>query len=304
VGGAVSLSDVIVMDTDMDARNRPASGLAAAAVAVLSTALPDDKVRRTRGMAEAWRSGELVGIGSAAPPSRPARPATPELRAPRDMPRRGKGGTPAGRIALLHALAHIELNAIDLACDIIARFTEDDLPRAFYDDWVTVADDEAKHFGLLGERLAAHDASYGDLPAHDGLWQAAEETAGDILARLAVVPLLLEARGLDVTPAIIANLGRAGDEASAAALETIYREEIGHVASGRKWFEHVCRARGLAPVATYHSLVRKHYRGRLKPPFNTEARNLAGFGSQYYEPLAPPPTSSPADRAPSPGRAE
>ncbi len=262
--------------------------LAGAAAEVLSTSHPPDKARRAHGMAEAWRSGALTEIGNATPPARPARPPRPELRAPRDMPRRGKGGTPAGRIALLHAIAHIEFNAIDLACDIIARFGAADLPRRFYDDWVLIADEEAKHFELLCARLIAHDASYGDLVAHDGLWKAAEQTAGDLLARLAVVPLILEARGLDVTPAMIANLRSAGDAESAEVLETIYRDEIGHVEIGMRWFEHICRCRGLAPVTTYHDLVRKHFRGPLKPPFNAEARRRAGFGPEYYEPLVAP----------------
>ncbi len=272
----------------MGARPENAAGLAGAAVAVLTAADPRDKARLTHAMARAWRSGEIDGIGTGSPPPRPARPARPELRAPRDMPRRGKAGSRAGRIALLHALAHIELNAIDLACDIIARFAGDDLPRAFHDDWVTVADEEAKHFEMLSGRLADFNASYGDLPAHDGLWQAAEGTAADILARLAVVPLILEARGLDVTPGMIANLRRAGDGESAEVLDIIYRDEIGHVEVGVRWFEHVCRCRGLAPVTTYHDLVRRHFRGRLKPPFNAEARRRAGFGPEYYEPLVAP----------------
>jgi uncharacterized ferritin-like protein (DUF455 family) len=260
--------------------------LAEAAVSVLNAPWPADKTRLTHAMAAAWRGGEIADIGVAAPPSRPARPAAPELRPPRDMPRRRKAGSRAGRIALLHALAHIELNAIDLACDIIARFGAENLPRDFHDDWVTVADEEARHFGLLSDRLAAYDAHYGDLPAHDGLWRAAEETAGDILARLAVVPLVLEARGLDVTPTITENLRRAGDTASAAALDIIYRDEIGHVEIGRRWFERLCGERGLAPVATYHRLVRAHFSGTLKPPFNEAARRLAGFDRRYYEPLA------------------
>ncbi len=173
-----------------------ADSLARAAVAALSEARPSDKARLAHAMAAAWRSGE---IGDADPPGRPARPPRPRLRAPRDMPRRGKAGSRTGRIALLHALAHIELNAVDLACDIIARFTGAGLPRRLHDDWITVADEEARHFELLCGRLAAHDAAYGDLPAHDGLWQAAEETGGDILARLAVVPLVLEARGARAT---------------------------------------------------------------------------------------------------------
>ena len=255
------------------------------AAGVLSTPDPIKKVRCAHRMADAWRSGNLIEIGSVDLPMRPARPQRPELLSPRDMPRRGKGGTRAGRIALLHALAHIELNAIDLACDIIARFADADLPRGFRDDWVAVADEEARHFELLCERLIAHEVRYGDLAAHDGLWQAAEQTAGNLLARLAVVPLILEARGLDVTPAMIANLRNAGDAESADVLEIIYRDEIGHVEIGIRWFEHVCRARGLAPVSTYHDLVRQHFRGRIKPPFNAEARRRAGFGPEFYEPL-------------------
>jgi len=233
-------------------------------------------------MAEAWRSGAIAEIGAARPPDRPARPARPELRPPRDMPKRGRGFGPQARIALLHALAHIELNAIDLACDIVARFAEPRPPRAFFDDWVRVADEEAVHFGLLSGRLAAFGAAYGDLPAHDGLWQAAGETAHNLLARLAVVPLVLEARGLDVTPAMIANLARAGDAESAAVLERIYEDEITHVAAGKRWFDHVCRERGLDPAPAWRELVRRHFRGALKPPFNAAARTRAGLDGAFY----------------------
>jgi uncharacterized ferritin-like protein (DUF455 family) len=166
-------------------------------------------------------------------------------------------------VALLHALAHIELNAIDLAWDLVARFAGNDLPRRFFDDWVAVADEEATHHGLLAARLAELGAAYGDLPAHDGLWEAAADTAHDLLARLAVVPLVLEARGLDVTPEMIRRLERAGDGASAAILRIIYRDEIKHVAAGRH-----------------------HFKGSLKPPFNNAARDEAGFGPSYYAPLA------------------
>ena len=260
--------------------------VAEAALGVLAAADPAAKAARAGALAAAWRDGAIAGIGSAEPPDRPARPARPVLRPPRDMKRRGKARSAAGRIALLHALAHIELNAIDLACDLLARFAGDGLPRAFFDDWITVADEEARHFTLLSDRLAALGASYGDLPAHDGLWQAAAETAHDLLARLAVVPMVLEARGLDVTPPMIENLRRAGDTASVAILEIIYRDEIGHVAAGRRWFEHVCAARGLDPVPTYHRLVRRHFRGALKPPFNDDARGRAGMDAAYYAPLA------------------
>jgi len=201
------------------------------------------------------------------------------------MRRRGRGFGEAARIALLHALAHIELNAVDLACDITARFAEDDLPRLFFDDWVKVAHEEATHFGLLTARLADFGAAYGDLPAHDGLWQAAEETAPDLLARLAVVPLVLEARGLDVTPTMIENLTRAGDGTSAAILERIYEDEIGHVAIGKRWFDHVCGERGLDPAPTWRALVRTYFKGVLKPPFNDEARARAGLSAAFYAPL-------------------
>ncbi len=260
--------------------------LASAAIAALETADPAAKIAAARAMAQAWQDGEIAAIGAAAPPDRPARPARPELRPPRDMPKRGRARTPGGRIALLHALAHIELNAVDLACDMVARFTDAGLPREFFDDWVTVAAEEALHFTLLADRLATFGAAYGDLPAHDGLWQAAAETAHDVLARLAVVPLVLEARGLDVTPQMIVNLRRAGDDDSAAMLERIYADEIGHVAAGKRWFDYVCAARGLDPTATYHDLVRRHFRGALKPPFNAAARERAGLEAAFYQPLA------------------
>ena len=202
------------------------------------------------------------------------------------MPKRRNFGSPAGRVALLHALAHIELNAIDLAWDIIARFAEPGLPRDFAEDWVGVAAEEAEHFALLAARLAALGAAYGDLPAHDGLWEAAAATAHDLLARLAVVPLVLEARGLDVTPEMIRRLERAGDDDSAAILDRIYREEIGHVAVGVRWFEWLCRERRVDAEAAFHECVRRHFTGTLKPPFNRAARDDAGFPTRYYELLA------------------
>jgi uncharacterized ferritin-like protein (DUF455 family) len=268
------------------AHDTPSTTLAEAAVAVLQTADPELKARRTRETADAWRRGEIAAVGTGVPPARPARPERPPLMAPRQVPRRRISAGPRGRIALLHAIAHIELNAIDLAWDLIARFAGPDLPRSFADDWVKVADEEAKHFGLLSGRLQDLGARYGDLPAHDGLWQAAEATAHDLLARLAVVPLVLEARGLDVTPAMIAKLETAGDGASAAILETIYRDEIGHVAIGRQWFEWLCGTRGLAPGPAWQDQVRRHFRGALKPPFNEAARAAAGFPAATYRPPA------------------
>ena len=202
------------------------------------------------------------------------------------MPKRRGGGSHAGHIALLHAIAHIELNAIDLAWDIIARFADTDLPRSFFDDWAAVAGEEAEHHALLAARLAAFGASYGDLPAHDGLWEAAAATADDLLARLAVVPLVLEARGLDVTPEMAARLERIGDVQTAAILQRIYRDEIGHVAVGLRWFEHLCRTCRLDPETVFHERVRRYFKGHLRPPFNHEARTAAGFPTRYSEPLA------------------
>jgi uncharacterized ferritin-like protein (DUF455 family) len=227
-----------------------------------------------------------MAVGAATPPERPARPAHPILLPPREMKRRRNIGALAGRIALIHALAHIELNAIDLGWDIIARFSGEHLPRAFFDDWVGVAAEEAEHFALLEARLAALGGDYGALPAHDGLWEAASATSGDLLARLAVVPLVLEARGLDVTPAMIARLETAGDRESAAILRRLYDDEIGHVTAGARWFKHLCDMRGVDPAIVFQDLVRRHFSGALKPPFNCDARDRAGFPAAYYAPLA------------------
>jgi len=260
--------------------------LAAAAVGVLTTANAAAKAAAGRAAAKAWREAALVEVGRATPPDRPARPPRPELKQPRDVPRRSIGAAPKGRIALLHALAHIELNAVDLAWDLIARFSGEALPRAFFDDWVAVADDEARHFTLLTGRLAALSAAYGDLPAHDGLWQAASDTRHDLLARLAVVPLVLEARGLDVTPAMIAKLEAAGDGESAGLLRVIYRDEIGHVAAGKRWFDWACERAGREPADTWRALVGRHFKGAVKPPFNETARRQAGLTPETYLPLA------------------
>ena len=260
--------------------------LSDAAVAVLGTAQPAAKVVLTQRAAAAWALGEITELGSGIPPDRPERPARPALVPPREVPRRRIGPDPAGRIALLHAVAHIELNAIDLAWDLIARFgpaaRAAGMPREFFDDWCRVAADEARHFALLGARLADLGAAYGDLPAHDGLWEAAQTTADDLLARLAVVPLVLEARGLDVTPGMIDKLRRAGDEASAEILEVIYREEITHVAAGERWFARLCRRQGRAPGVAWEALVGQHFKGVLKPPFNDEARRAAGMSPDVY----------------------
>lgn len=258
--------------------------LSDAAISVLETASAVEKAVRSRQMAKAWRDGEMTEIGSETPPTRPARPKHPELRPPRDMPRRKAQGE-KGRIALIHAIAHIELNAIDLAWDMIARFTADGLPHEFYDDWVSVADDEARHFQMLNDRLDELGGTYGDLPAHDGLWEAADETKDDLLPRLAIVPMVLEARGLDATPGTSARLRKAGDDKSADIMDQIGAEEVRHVAIGVAWFEHLCKARDLDPIETFRRLVSERFKGRLKPPFADDARALAGMNPAYYTPI-------------------
>lgn len=263
-------------------------GLAPAAERVLRTADPWEKCALSRKTAAAWQALRAAGtspeIGTASPPDMPGRPVHPELLPPREMPRR-RPSTAPGRLALLHAIAHIELNAVDLHWDIIARFPTADLPMGFFDDWVSAADDESRHFGLLSDRLTALGSGYGALPAHAGMWRAAEQTANDLHARLAIVPMVLEARGLDVTPGMIALFEKVGDKDSVEALNTIYREEVGHVAFGSKWFHYLCGARGLDPKPVFHDLVRTYFDGSLRPPFNDEKRAEAGIPLDFYWPL-------------------
>jgi uncharacterized ferritin-like protein (DUF455 family) len=261
--------------------------IGSAACDVLLTAEAAAKARLSLEVAARWRAGDLALGFPMAPPDRPARPDRPELAAPNKMPKRRRAGSLAGRIALLHALAHIELNAIDLAWDLLVRFGEGQ-PTDFIDDWVRVAAEEASHFLLLAERLASLGAAYGDLPAHDGLWESAQATAGDLLARLAVAPLVLEARGLDVSPQTAERLRRAGDPDSAAVVDRIYADEIGHVAIGLKWFKRCSENRPESVETMFQEYVRRHFRGELKPPFNESARNSAGLTPNFYLPLANP----------------
>lgn len=256
-----------------------------AARAVLLTPDPQDKRRAARVLARAWRQGRLAHRCDAAMPDRPAWPAAPELLPPNQMPRRRKGGSERGRIAMLHALAHIEFVAIDLAVDLIGRFG-DQFPRGFVDEWIAVVADEAMHFALLDRRLRALGSHYGAMPAHAGLWEAAEATADDALARLAIVPMVLEARGLDVTPATIDRFRAQGDEPSARILERIYVDEIRHVSAGTIWFNWMCDERGFAPAATWQNLVKSRFRGSVKPPFNDSARRDAGLTQEYYAVIA------------------
>ena len=266
--------------------------LNSAAVAVLATADAAEKSAAARALHRNWRNGALLLNGApTSVPDRPARPARPVLAAPSDMPKRRYSG-PKGRIAALHAVAHIELNAIDLAVDMVARFSvsnvwpEMDMRAEFTTDWLQVAEDEARHFDMLSARLRELGAGYGDLPAHDGLWDAARKTAYDVSARLAIAPLVLEARGLDVTPQMIEKFERAGDNESASALRTIYHDEIKHVAAGAKWFSRYCAMKNRDPAAHFHDMVGRHFTGGLKPPFNDEARRKAGLLPVFYHPLA------------------
>lgn len=262
--------------------------LADAARAIVAAPDPDVKRALSLATAKAWFAGRLsVALKTSAVPlpDRPGRPARPVLLPPSEMPRRAAGGT-TGKIALLHSLAHIELNAVDLTWDLIGRFAgHEPMPRSYFDDFVRVGVEEAKHFGLLSVRLRDLGAGYGDLPAHDGLWQAAEETSNDFLARLAIIPLVLEARGLDVTPAMAEKLTASGDHATADILRVIYRDEKRHVSIGARWFRFLCDRRRIAPEPTFHALVRRHFRGALKPPFNDRARSEAGLTPGFYKPL-------------------
>ena len=252
------------------------TSLFAAAARCLEASEPDDKLEASARAAADWRAGVLDWRGACDPPAPdvPAKPALPRLVPPSAVPRR-RLGTPAGRIAFVHALAHIELNAIGLAWDCVCRFRG--LPRAFYDDWVAVADDEARHFSTLRARLRDLGGEYGDLDAHDGLWEMAAKTAGDLAARLAMVPRVLEARALDVTPGMIERLRAAGDEPTAAILAVILEEEVAHVAAGSRWFRWECRRRGQDPDTEFQALVARYWRGPIRAPVNVAYRRRAGF---------------------------
>ena len=217
------------------------------------------------------------------PPGLPGRPIRPELVEPRKLGRRSMQSR-EGRAVLLHALAHIEFNAINLALDAIWRFGS--MPQAFYIDWLRVASEEAHHFSLLCARLAEFGHAYGDFPAHDGLWDMCERTRGDVLARMALVPRTLEARGLDASPPIRARLQQAGDLASAAILDVILRDEIGHVLIGNRWFRYLCDQAGADVHQTYLRLSDEYRAPKLRGPFNFEARRDAGFEEEELAALA------------------
>ncbi|MBS0225058.1 MAG: ferritin-like domain-containing protein [Proteobacteria bacterium] len=259
--------------------------LHAAAKAVLDCGDVVGKPNAARALAAAFRAGELAADEASPPPqaiAMPGRPATPMLVHPRDLPRRGFGST-EGRAAFIHAVAHIEFNAIDLACDAVYRFRG--LPADYYADWVKVADDEARHFTMMRERLLAFGHDYGDFDAHNGLWEMAEKTTRDGLARMALVPRVLEARGLDVTPGMIVKLRALGDDETADILEVILREEVAHVAAGSRWYRWHCERAGIEPRTRFRELLKEYASGVLHKPFNIEARMAAGFSEAELEEL-------------------
>jgi uncharacterized ferritin-like protein (DUF455 family) len=265
-----------------------------AAIRVLTASDPAAKTIAAHQMFERWQLGELAlpvletGTAPLPIPDFPGRPDRPELVNPRDLKRRRLGSV-EGRISLLHAIAHIEFNAINLAADMVARYAmdiriQDDNRLEFVSDWVSVCNDEARHFSMIQVRLKELSSSYGDFPAHNGLWEAAISTKDDLAARLVIAPMVLEARGLDVTPKMIENLQKFGDDVSAKILTTIFNEEIGHVAAGARWFRHICERENQQENPYFQALLATHFKGSLKPPFNVEARNLAGLSRSFYEP--------------------
>ncbi len=245
-----------------------------AAKAAATRALWDEAQADPAWFDQACEASEPLLLTEAQASFLPGRPARPVLVSAKEVPTRSPF-TLEGRAALLHAICHIEFNAINLALDAVWRFPG--MPAGFYRDWLKVASEEALHFSMLREHLQSMGHDYGDFEAHDGLWSMCQRTAGDLLARMALVPRTLEARGLDATPPIQAKLTRAGDLRAVAILDIILRDEVGHVAVGNRWFHHLCDQRGLDAVATYADLIKRYDAPRQRPPYNIEARKAAGF---------------------------
>ncbi|QCE15605.1 uncharacterized protein LOC114196197 [Vigna unguiculata] len=284
--------------------------LVEAALRVLNTADPFEKARLGDSVATRWLNGAMAEPYDPSAgdhltlPDRPARLSSVKLVAPSLMPKLGKAGSLQSRIAIVHSLTHTESWAIDLSWDIIARFgKQESMPREFFTDFVKVAQDEGRHFTLLAARLEELGSYYGALPAHDGLWDSATATCKDLLARLAIEHCVHEARGLDVLPTTISRFRNSGDNTTADLLESVvYPEEITHCAAGVKWFKYLCQRSMNSTseqeeqseskdeehevITKFHAIVRAYFRGPLKPPFNEAARKAAGFGPQWYEPLA------------------
>jgi uncharacterized ferritin-like protein (DUF455 family) len=256
-----------------------------AARACLDERDPDSKCCAVDRLADAFARAQVT-LNEESPPEpigSPGRPDRPELGDAIHVPRR-RLGSAEGRAALVHAVAHIEFNAINLALDAVYRFRG--MPRQYYEDWLSVAVDEARHFRLLRDRLLTLGNNYGDFPAHNGLWEMAQKTADSCLVRMALVPRVLEARGLDVTPGMIERLSSSGDQATVAVLEIILSEEVRHVAIGTRWFRYCCEQEGREPLATFLGLLRDHYGRSLKGPFNLDARYEAGFSKAEMQALS------------------
>ena len=258
----------------LDVLLEPDPGRKAEQARALFDALPASDAPHAAPLLSEQERAEVIELSAAQAQAMPGRPAHPRLVPAKDVPSRSPF-TLEGRAALLHAICHIEFNAINLALDAAWRF--DGMPDAFYQDWLRVAGEEALHFSLLRAHLQTLGFDYGDFDAHDGLWSMCDKTRDDIVARMALVPRTLEARGLDATPLIQDKLTRAGDAAAVAILDIILRDEVGHVAIGNRWFHHLCQARGLEAVTLYPQLVRQYEAPRLRPPFNEVARKAAGF---------------------------
>lgn len=274
-------------------------------VHILNTTDPELKIELTTHLFSTFATREQttnpmeLGAGTIRPPDEPPREDSINQVAPSKMPRAGRGGSVRSRIAMIHALANIEQWAIDLAIDICVRFATFEtlaspsmpLPRTFYYDWLKVANDEAKHFSLLRARLEELGSSFGALPVHHGLWESAVRTAHDLRARISVIALVHEARGLDVNPLTIEKFRKANDLESVEVLDIIHNDEITHVTTGHRWLSWICEQEGTDPVAVFRENVQEHFRGAVKGPFNVEARAQAGMGTMYYEDLTGQPWS-------------
>jgi uncharacterized ferritin-like protein (DUF455 family) len=245
------------------------------ALACLLITDPQTKVEQTQLLYKRCLAGELtITDDELTVPDVAGHPDKPELVAPKDLPRR-RNSKETGVATLIHAVTHIEFNAINLAWDAVARFSG--MPKQYYDDWARVAFEESQHFVLLRDHLLTLGYDYGDFPAHSGMWDMAKKTHGDVLKRMALVPRVLEARGLDVTPKMMNKLRGGGDHRAVEILEIILREEIGHVAIGTHWFNYLCEQRQLDPLSTFKELLDTYFAGELRGPFHTEARMQAGF---------------------------
>jgi len=262
--------------TDKRPNLHDAQDLQARALHCLLICDPQEKVEQTYTLHAQWDNGTIPGGHSQQTQTiaQPGRPEKPVLVAPRKLSKRSVH-TPQGKAALIHALCHIEFNAINLALDAVYRFAG--MPSEYYADWLQVAKEEASHFELLVEHLGSLSYKYGDFPAHNGLWEMAVETDHDVLVRMALVPRVMEARGLDVTPAIMEKLGNSGDNRAVEILQIIHRDEIGHVRIGTRWFRYLCQQRGIDPLVTFKTLLEQNIKGQLHGPYDHAVRKQAGF---------------------------